>query len=126
MVSLVTAYLMSYARFNTIGRMLYCSPVWWGFTDGQEREVREGIIRKLLRLGYLLLPTPSFKALCYTSDSNLFACILNNSCNVGLLHKLLPRPSVPPPCMPDSPKVQTCPLFGAARTSYRSFLNPNK
>src|SRR6218665_1432194 len=91
----------------------------------RERLVRESS-GSLLRLGYLLLPTPSFKAICYTSDSNLFACILNNSCNVGLLHKLLPRPSVPPPCMPDSPKVQTCPLFGAARTSYRSFLNPNK
>ena len=53
-----------------------------GFTGDQKREALEGIIRKLVRLGYLPLFTPSFEILCNTADSNLLASILNNSCNV--------------------------------------------
>src|SRR6218665_473272 len=57
------------------------------FKDAQERGALEGIIWKLVRLGFLPLSTSTFEALCSKADSNLFACILNNPCHV--LHKLL-------------------------------------
>ena len=50
--------------------------------------IHEGIIRKLVRLGHSPLSISSFKVLCNTTESSLFACILNNSCHV--LHNLLP------------------------------------
>ena len=68
--------------------MLYCSPVWWGFARVQEREALEGIIRRLVRQGYLPLSSVSFETLCSNADTRLFACILHNPCHV--LHKLLP------------------------------------
>jgi len=73
---------------SIVGSMLYCSAVWWGFTDAQERGALEEIIRKLVRLGFLPLSTTTFEALCNKADSNLFACILNSPCHV--LPKLLP------------------------------------
>jgi len=77
---------MLYAPLHVLDRMLYWSPVWWGFTDGQERGDLDGITQRLARLGYLPLYTPLFEVLCNTAD--LFACILNNSWHV--LHQLLP------------------------------------
>ena len=80
--------LFDVLRSTTVGRMLHCSHVWWGFKDAQEQGALEGIIRKLVRLGFLPLSTPTFEVLCNKADSNLFACILNNPCH--FLHKLLP------------------------------------
>src|SRR6218665_3526052 len=48
----------------------------------------EVTIQKLVRLGYLPLSTPSFEVLCNTANSNLFACILNNSRYAW--HRLIP------------------------------------
>jgi len=80
--------LFDVVRATTVGMMLYCSPVWWGFARVQEREALEGIIRRLVRQGYLPPSSPSFETLCSNADTRLFACILHNPCHV--LHKLLP------------------------------------
>jgi len=42
--------LYDVARSTTVGMMLYCSPVWWGFAAEQERGVR-----RLVSVGYLAL-----------------------------------------------------------------------
>ena len=80
--------LFDVVRATTIGRMLYCSPVWWGFAGVQERETLEGIIRRLVRQGYLPHSSPTFKALCDKAEASLFSRVLRNPCHV--LHKLLP------------------------------------
>jgi len=80
--------LFDVVRATVVGRMMYCSPVWWGFVGGHEREVLGGIIRKLVRQGYLPVSSPSFEALCNNADASLFTSILHNPCHV--LHKLLP------------------------------------
>src|SRR6218665_1020622 len=48
-------------RSTTYGRMLYCSPVWRVFTDGQKRGALVEIIRKLVLLGYLPLSAPHLR-----------------------------------------------------------------
>ena len=80
--------LFDVVRATTVGMMLYCSPVWWGFARAQERETLDGIIRRLVRQRYLPSSSPSFVTLCSNADTKLFACILHNPCHV--LHKLLP------------------------------------
>jgi len=80
--------LFDVVRSTTIGRMLYCSPVWWGFAGVQERETLEGIIRRLVHQGYLPHSSPTFKTLCDKAEASLCSHILRNPCHV--LHKLLP------------------------------------
>ena len=75
--------LFDVVRATTVGMMLYCSPVWWGFARVQEREALEGIIRRLVRQGYLPPSSPSFETLCSNADTRLFACILHNPCHVA-------------------------------------------
>src|SRR6218665_686489 len=74
--------LFDVLRSATVGRMLYCLPAWWGFTDAQERRSLEGIIRKLVRLGYLPLSASTFEVLCNKADSKLCLCILTSTCRV--------------------------------------------
>src|SRR6218665_1458747 len=89
MIYWVAVYLMLYAPLQLEGcsNAHLCDVV--GLHGSQERGALKGIIRKLVRLGYLFfLSTPTFDVLCNTADSNLLAIILNNSCH--FLHKLLP------------------------------------
>jgi hypothetical protein len=80
--------LFDVVRATTVGRMLYCSPVWYGFANCQEREALESIIRKLVRQGYLPSSSPSFEVLCNKADASLFSSILHDPCHV--LHSMLP------------------------------------
>jgi len=57
-------------KVAAVGRMLYCSPVWWSFTDAQERGAGEGITQKLVRLDFLPLSIPIYEVLCNKADSN--------------------------------------------------------
>jgi len=50
-------------RATTVGMMLYCSPVWWGFARAQEQETHDGIIQRLVRQEYLPPSSPSFVTL---------------------------------------------------------------
>jgi len=50
-----------HVRSTTVGRMLHCSPVWWGFTEAEERGALEEIIRKLVRLWFLRLSAPTLR-----------------------------------------------------------------
>lgn len=75
-------------RSTTVARMLYSSPVWWGFTNSGERDRLSALIRKLKRQGFLPSDTPTFDQLCSKADDALFAAILHDPGHV--LHDLLP------------------------------------
>ena len=49
-------------RSTTLAQLLYCSPVWWGFTNAGDRERITGLINKLIRQGYLPTLTPPLKS----------------------------------------------------------------
>src|SRR5688572_12021095 len=70
--------LFDVVRATTVGMMLYCSPVWWGFARVQEREALEGIIRRLVRQGtYLhLLPHLRLSAAMRILDSLPVFCTI--------------------------------------------------
>jgi len=75
-------------RSTTLAQLLYCSPVWWGFTNAGDRERITGLINKLIRQGYLPTLTPSIEELCAKADVALFSAILSDPGHV--LHALLP------------------------------------
>ena len=82
--------LFHVVRGITVSRVLYCSPVPWGFAGAQELEALEGIIRMLLRQRTDLV-SPHL-SLCDKAEASLFAYILyivSFVCHV--LYKLLPR-----------------------------------
>src|SRR5678815_5917968 len=56
-------------RATTLARLLYASPVWWGFATVEERKRLNAILRKLTRSGFLPADFPSFDKLCSRADS---------------------------------------------------------
>jgi hypothetical protein len=75
-------------RATTLARMLYASPVWWGFIGQGDRDLLQSVMRRLVRFHYLPSDTPFFAKLCSTADSTLFTAVLKNGGHV--LHYLLP------------------------------------
>ena len=72
--------LFDVLRATTVGMMLYCSPVWWGFARVQEREALEGIIRRLVRQRYLPPSSPSSAAMWIIDSLPVFCTILVMYC----------------------------------------------
>ena len=71
-----------------VARMLYASPVWWGFIDAGSRNEIEAVIRRLIRLNYLPTEFGLFEEMCRKADTALFSAVLNDSTHV--LNHLLP------------------------------------
>ena len=80
--------LFDVVRATTLARMLYASPVWWGFAGQCERNRLQTLIRRLIRYHYLPEDSPSFEQLCLKADSRLFSAVLTDKGHV--LHALLP------------------------------------
>jgi len=78
--------LFDVVRATTLARLLYASPVWWGFATVGERKRLNGIVRKLTRSGFLPADVHSFDSHCSRANSTLFRSILSNFCHV--LHDL--------------------------------------
>ena len=71
-----------------VARMLYASPVWWGFIDAGSRDEIEAVIRRLIRLNYLPSEFGLFEEMCRKADTALFSAVLTDSTHV--LNHLLP------------------------------------
>ena len=71
-----------------INRLLYASPVWWGFTDASDKQRLQAVITRAQRLGFLSPSTPPLSELCGQADDTLFSAIVCNRHHV--LHGLLP------------------------------------
>ena len=61
-----------------LSKLLYASPAWWGFTSAADKQRLEASVRRAIRLGLYIDPTPS--QLTADWDDNLFANILNSPC----------------------------------------------
>ena len=71
-----------------INRLLYASPVWWGFTDASDKQRLQVVLTRAQRLEFLSPSTPSLSELCGQADDTLFSAIVGNQYHV--LHGLLP------------------------------------
>ena len=71
-----------------INKLLYASPVWWGFMDASDKQRLQSIIAKAVRLGLLPISQAPFLELCEHADQAMFSNIVNNHNHV--LHNLLP------------------------------------
>ena len=71
-----------------VARMVYASPVWWGFIDAGSRNEIEAVIRRLIRLNYLPSQFGVFEELCRKADKAIFSDVWNDSIHV--LNNLLP------------------------------------
>ena len=103
-----------------VARMLYASPVWWGFIDAGSRNEIEAVIRRLIRLNYLPSEFGLFEEMCRKADTALFSAVLNDSTHV--LHHLLPPVKIVPYEM--RPRAHNrCLPKNLSCTQQKSFLN---
>ncbi|MFZ2537385.1 MAG: reverse transcriptase family protein, partial [Oscillospiraceae bacterium] len=84
--------LFDVTRQTLVARMLYASPVWWGFMSETQKARLNAVIRRAVKLSYLPHKFCSFIDLCDQSDESLFSQILNNHHHV--IHHLLPEKKV--------------------------------
>ena len=71
-----------------ISRILYASPVWWGFIDVSDKQRLQSIVNKAQKNGFLSPSQASLADMCQIADAALFSDILGNRNHV--LHGLLP------------------------------------
>ena len=79
--------LQTVFRSVTLSKLLYASPVWWGFTSASDKTQLEAFLRKAGRAGFYRQGS-TFAKLCDTADRNLFQSILRNPDHV--LFKFFP------------------------------------
>src|SRR5688572_24058248 len=75
--------LFHVVRGITVSRVLYCSPVPWGFAGAQELEALEGIIRMLLRQRTDLV-SPHL-SLCDKAEAIVSLRIFYTSCHLCVM-----------------------------------------
>ena len=75
-------------KATTLSKLLYASPVWWGFVTAAEKQRLEAFLKKARRCHFYSENEPSFSTLCEQADEKLFAAIINNPHHV--LYPLLP------------------------------------
>ena len=80
--------LQDVTRATVVARLLYASPVWWGYADAESKSRLQATIRKLIRCRYLPGDFPPYADLCDTADDHLFSAVLTDRNHV--LHQLLP------------------------------------
>jgi hypothetical protein len=71
-----------------VNKMLYASPLWWGFTDASDKQRLQSIICRAAKSGFLPSSQAPFAELCGQADQALFLNIIKNPNHV--LHDLLP------------------------------------
>ena len=82
--------LWNVTRATLISKLIYASPSWFGFLDESSKTRCQGIIKKLIRTGYLGEGFPSFAELCEHADDELFRNIQTNNHHVLRQQLLLP------------------------------------
>ena len=85
------AALQAIFRSVAIGKLLYASTAWMGFTKATDRQRVDGFLRRSIRSGYCSPDTPTFAEQCATVDEQLFNNICHNICTVSFLHPQQPH-----------------------------------
>ena len=80
--------LWNITRSTLISKLLYASPVWFGYLDKGSRDRCQGLLNRLKRWGFLGKDFDNFITLCKNADDVLFSALLLNENHV--LHQLLP------------------------------------
>ena len=80
--------LHSVFKASTLSKLLYASPVWWGFASAGDRDRLEAFIRKAVRSHFYIMGSPTFEAQCSLADTRLFKAITVNPDHV--LNRCLP------------------------------------
>ena len=80
--------LWDITKATLVSKLLYASPVWWGFADSETKHRLQATLQKLVKFRFLPKNHPPFDLLCEKADASLFSSILANDDHV--LHQLLP------------------------------------
>ena len=80
--------LWNVTQATLISKLIYASPSWFGFLDESSKTRCQGMIKKLIRTGYLGEGFASFAELCEHADDDWFRNMQTN--NHHVLHQLLP------------------------------------
>ena len=100
--------LWNVTRSTLISKLLYASPVWFGYLDRESRDRCQSLLNRLKRWGFLGKDFDNFITLCENADDVLFSALLLNENHV--LHQLLP-PVKPTQCnLRNSPHNYTLPI----------------
>ena len=82
---------------TALAKVQYCSPAWWGFVDGGDKERLEAFISKAKTAKFCSKDVPSFGLLCEAADEALFRKVIaepggdwETSTPNHVLHHLLP------------------------------------
>ena len=62
-----------------VNKMLYASPLWWGFTDASDKQRLQSIISRAAKSGFLPSSQAPFAELCGQADQALFLNIIKKS-----------------------------------------------
>src|SRR6218665_1565536 len=57
---------------TTIGRLMYGSPAWWGYSSERDLNRLDSFIRRAKRIGFLPDDAPSFREMAAQADSGPF------------------------------------------------------
>ena len=79
--------LWNVTKSTMISKLLYTSPVWFGYLDKESRDRCQSLLNRHKRLGFLGKDFDNFITLCENADDVLFSSLLLNENHV--LHKLL-------------------------------------
>ena len=80
--------LWNVTRSTLISKLLYASPVWFGYLDKESRDRCQSLLNRLKRWGFLGEDFENFITLCENADDVLFSALILNENHV--LHQLLP------------------------------------
>mgnify|MGYP003408664869 CR=1 FL=1 len=81
--------LFDVTQSTLVARMLYGSPVWYGYINENSKKRLNSVINRARKLAYLPKKFETFDNLCEHNDQALFSEILKNEYHV--LHRLLPE-----------------------------------
>jgi len=117
---LVAPALWDVTKATLLAKMMYASPAWWGFVDGDGQRRLQAIMNRLVKQGFLPSSTFSFSDACDSSDRALFEAVLSNPDHV--LHQLLPPIRDCPYQLRARAHNRTLPLLSHSRSKQNFFF----
>ena len=85
---LIGRELRDVTRATLVSKLMYASPVWFGFLNEGTRNRCQAVLNRLKRSGYLGEDFESFVEICGRADEGLCRAAVNNPFHV--MHQLLP------------------------------------
>jgi hypothetical protein len=80
--------LWDVTRSTLVSKLMYASPVWFGFLNEESKKRCQAVLNRMKRAGYLGEDFKSFTELCEEADAGLFKAVISNPDHV--MYQLLP------------------------------------